>query len=736
MPNQLFLILIIVGVAAIVITGILIILAKFFRQIDQGAALIVNRRTGTEPDVTFTGATVWPIINRAETMDISVKTIDIDRRAKEGLICKDNIRADIKVTFFVRVNKEAKDVLKVAQAIGCGRASDPRVIADLFNAKFSEALKTAGKALNFEDLYTKRQGFKDEIIRVIGPDLNGFVLDDCAIDYLEQTPIESLDKDNVMDAEGIRKITDLTVIQNVQTNQLRQKERMEIGSQNLASDEALFNFEQRRAEAEVKKDKEIAVATAREQNDGARIAEEEIKRTLIQRHKNEEEQLVANEGKERAVLVARQAKEREVAIEIERVKKAQQLEALSREREVEIQRINKDKELEGKKKEIADIVRGRIVVDKTVAEEEERIKDVRVLAEANRNKEAVRIHAEAEAAESLVKTVKAAEAAAEAAKHHGREVLAKAEADLEAADKVARSKIRLAEGHQAEEAAEGLARARVKEADAAAAEKVGMAEARVTLEKLQSAATGEERLGLAKVRVAEAEAAATEKKGLADALVIRERLQAEAIGEEAKGLAHVRVEEAEASAILKKGTAEAESSRLKFSAEAQGISEKAAAMKNLDPESRAHEEFRVKLSTSKDVALYTLDTKKQIAEQQAQIMSKAFEHAKIQIVGGDGRFFDKFVNAVSLGQAVDSTIDQSETLKAVLGDYLNGNKDLASDVKDVLSRPALSSETAKNLTISAVLGKLMAGADDDARDKIAKLVARAKDLGIDDLSAK
>jgi uncharacterized membrane protein YqiK len=736
MSQQLLLILLGVGVFAVVVIGLLVILAKFYRLVDQGAALIINRRTGAEPDVTFTGATVWPIINRSEVMDISVKTIEIDRRAKEGLICRDNIRADIKVTFFVRVNKEAADVLKVAQAIGCARASDSRVIADLFSAKFSEALKTAGKALNFEDLYTKRQGFKDEILRVIGTDLNGFVLDDCAIDYLEQTPIEALDKDNVMDAEGIRKITDLTVIQNVKTNELRQKERMEIGSQNLGSDEAIFKFEQRRAEAEVKTNREIAVATAREHNEGQRIAEDEMKRTLIQRHKNEEESLVANEAKERAVLVARQAKEREVAIEVERVKKAQQLEALSREREVEIQRINKDKEVEAKKKEIADIIRGRVVVDKTVAEEEERIKDVRVLAEANRNKESVRIHAEAEAAEALVKTVKAAEAAAEAAKHRGREILANAEAELEAADKVARSKIRLAEGHQAEEAAEGLAKARVKEADALALEKAGMVEARVTLEKMQAAATGEERLGLAKVKVAEAEAQAIEKKGLADALVIRERLQAEAVGQEQKGLAHVRVEEAEASAILKKGTAEAEASRLRFSAEAQGLSEKAAAMKALDPESRAHEEFRYRLSTSKDVALQTLETKRQIAEQQAQIMAKAFEHAKIQIVGGDGKFFDRFVNAVSMGQAVDTTIEQSDTLKTVLGDYLNGNKDLADDLKGVLTRPAVGSETLKNLTLSAVLGRLASGADDDAREKIAKLVARAKDLGIDDLAAK
>lgn len=724
-----------VGILAVILFGIAIIVAKFYRQVDQGTALIVNRM-GAEAEVTFTGATVYPIINRAETIDISVKTVTVNRRGKEGLICRDNIRADIEVTFFVRVNKLPEDVLKVAQSIGCARASDGRVIAELFNAKFSEALKTVGKSMNFADLYQERQKFKTQIVDVIGTDLNGFHLDDCAIDFLEQTPIEVLDKDNIMDAEGIRKITDLTVIQNVHTNELRQKERMEVGSQNLKGDEAIFAFEQRRAEAEAKKNKEIAVAQAREENEARRSAELEMKQTLVLRHKNEEESLVANEAKERSVLVARQAKEREVAIEVERVKKAQQLEALSREREVEIQRINKDKEIEVKKKEIADVVRSRIAVDKTVAEEEERIKDLRTIAQANREKDQVRIAAEAKAQEHLVTQIKAAEAAEEVAKHQAKVKLTNAEADLEASEKQARAKIRLAEGIQAEAAAEGIAQVRVREADAQAIEKVGLSEARVTLEKLQAQAAGEERIGMAKVKIAEAEAAAIEKKGLAEALIVKERLAAEASGAEQMGLAKAKVANAEAEAIQLKGTAEAEASRQKLMAEATGIQEKAAAMKNLDAESRDHEEFRIRLQANKDVAMQSLDTRIKIAEQQAKILAQAFEQAKIQIIGGDGRFFDQFVKAVSFGQSADAVVDQSETIRTVLGDYLNGNKSLTGDIKDILERPAVDGETAKNLTISAVLAKLMAGTDADARAKIAKLAERAKDLGIDEIKAR
>ena len=289
-------IVIIVVAAAIILFGTLAMIARFYRQVDQGKALIVNTLR-TEPVVTFTGGVVLPIVNRAELMDLSVKTIQIDRRGKEGLICNDNIRADINVTFFVRVNKTSEDVLKVAQSIGCARASDPRALIELFNAKFSEALKTVGKHFDFDHLYTKREEFKDAIIKVIGRDLNGFILDDAAIDYLEQTPLEALDRDNIMDAEGIRKITALTVEKNVQTNELRQRERMEVGSQNLTADEAVFRFEQRKAEAAAKKDKEISIAQSREQNEALRVASEEHKKTLLLQHKNDEETLIAAETK-------------------------------------------------------------------------------------------------------------------------------------------------------------------------------------------------------------------------------------------------------------------------------------------------------------------------------------------------------------------------------------------------------------------------------------------------------
>ncbi|MBX3251183.1 MAG: hypothetical protein KF901_28660 [Myxococcales bacterium] len=708
MDSNTYVILIAIGAGSIIFFGLIAMVAKFYRKVDQGRALIINPLRG-DPWVTFGGGVVWPIIYRGEVMDISVKTIEIDRRGKDGLICKDNIRADISVTFFVKVNKTPEDVLNVAQLIGCARASDQQTIENLFNAKFSEALKTAGKKFDFAALYEEREQFRKEIEAVIGQDLNGFTLEDTAIDYLEQTPVELLDPQNTLDAEGIRKITEITAAQNVKTNELRQDERMKVGAENLKADEAVFEFEKRRAEAEAKKHKEIAEAQAKAENEAIRVRDLEQRMTMIERQKHEEAVAVAAEAKARGVAIAEKNREREIAVETERVEKARALEAIGRERETELGRIQKDKEVEVQKKEIAEVVRTRIVVDKSVAEEEERIKDLRLVADAKRTKEATIITAEAQAQELLIKQVKAAEAQETSAKLEAKQRLTLAEADLEVADKAARGKMRFAEGVQAEAAAPGLAEARVREATAQAIEKEG----------------------LAKVRVDEAQASAVQKLGLAEAEVVREKLKAEATGEEEKGLAQARIEEAMAAAIERKGLAEAAAIEKKLVAEATGLAEKATAMKALDGVGREHEEFRIQLEKEKEVELAEVEAKKDIARAQADVMAKAMESAKINIVGGDGAFFDRFVKAVSLGKSADGMIEESSTLKALLSDYLTGNGSLPQDLKEVLSRPALDSTAVRNLTISAALSKFMSGADGVTREKLQKLIDRAKDMGLE-----
>src|SRR4051794_33576825 len=481
----------VIGIGVLIAAILLVVVGtafmlRLFRKVEQGHVLIVSKIKKVH--VTFTGAIVLPVLHKSEIMDISVKTIEIERTGHEGLICRDNIRADIRITFFVRVNKTVEDVVKVAQAIGTARASDQETLQELFSAKFSEALKTVGKQLDFVDLYTKRDEFRDEIIQVIGTDLNGYSLEDAAIDYLEQTPMASLDPKNILDAQGIRKITELTAIEVIKTNDYKRNEEKEITRQNVDAKEAILELERRQADAEIKQRREIETMRAREEAEIALAHAEERLRAEGAALKTDQQLGVQQENNAREIAVAEKNRERVIAIESERIEKDRMLEVIARQRETELSTIAKDKEVEGEKRSIAEVIRERIAVEKTVAEQEENIKRLRVVEEAERTRQAVIINAEAEAQEALVKDIKAAEAAEAAAKFKAREELLLAEARQQTAELDARAKIRLAEGLQAEAAAAGLADVQVRERNADVVEKHGRAENVVAREKAMIAA--------------------------------------------------------------------------------------------------------------------------------------------------------------------------------------------------------------------------------------------------------
>jgi uncharacterized membrane protein YqiK len=728
------------------VTGFAIMVKKFYLKVSPGQALI-NNKTGDTITVSFTGGLVLPIIHRAEIMDLSVKMIEIERRGREGLTCKDNVRADIKVAFFVQVSHDVEKVKQVAARIGTARASHVETLHTLFSAKFSEALKTVGYQMNFLQLYTDRADFRKKIYAQIGTDLDGYELTDVVIDYLEQTPLEALDPENMLDAEGIRAITKITKEKEVETNRLRNEAEMQIKQQDTTAQEVITKQDAIQKGVVAAREREAVVAQARERAE----AEKEVQKALLEANqakiRTDEEIQIAEQNKLRQIEVAQKNRERVVAVEAERVTKDRELEAIIREREVELSRIEKEKLLEIQKKEIADTVRARVAVDRTVAEEEERIKTVRVVEEAKRNRDAALIAAETEAQERLVKDIKAAEAQEKAATHRAKERLIMADADLEAADREARARMRRAEGIQAETAAPGLADVKVKEADALAFEKRGLIEAKVEKERLLAIADGEKSKGLAIVQVQEAESTAILKKGEAEAMVIEKKLVAEAKGKEAEakaieltGLAKAKVLEAEAQAIEKrglaesvaireKGHAEADALQSKMVAEAKGVAEKMAAMKAMEGTAREHEEYRLRLENDRLIKMQSLEIQAKIAAEQAKVLGEAFKNAKIDIVGGDGAFFDRFVSAVSLGRSLDAAVDRSNTLQVVADEYLRQGRSLADDLKSVLARPTLA-EDLKDLSIAGLLTRLATEADGEEKAKLAGLVEAAKKLGL------
>jgi len=652
--------------------GILVLFSRFFRKVTQGQAIVRNGIGGTK--VSFNGMLVIPVAHQAEYMDISVKRIEIERKSTEGLICQDNLRADIKVAFFVRVNKTPEDVLRVAQSIGCARASAVDTMRLLFDAKFSEALKTVGKRFDFVQLYNERDTFKSGILKVIGTDLNGFTLDDCAIDFLEQTRLENLDPDNILDAEGIKKITELTAIQAKLSNNIQRDKEKVIKQQDVQAREAILELERQLAETEAKQKRDVESVNAREEAETMKVQAEERLKSERARISADEEIAVATENKDRQVLVAQRNKERTDAVEIERVTRDRDLEIIDRQRVTTLKDIEKEKAVEIEKKNIQEVIKDRVALEKTVVIEQQKMKDAEAFATADREKQVALTNAEKNAQEQLIQKIKEAEAAKEAARL----------------------------------SAEQNAFTQVKAAEAA---------------KQSAELHAQELLTLAEARQESASKDAAAEKSLAEG---------KTASSAAIGLGEAQVLIAKAEASQKQGTVDAEVTQLKLAAEADGITKKAEAMKLLENAGREHEEFKLRLDKEKSVELAQINIQKDIAAAQAGVLGEAMKSAKIEIVGGEIQFFDKITNAIGNARAIDRMVEGSRTLTDVKETFFNGDPDyFKAQLKTIIDQFGLTAEDTKNLTLSALFAKLIGlNPDSTTLNKLTGMIGAASRFGL------
>lgn len=197
----------------ILITIYFVIFLMTYKKPKQGQAIVRSGLNGVQIGI-HKGLFVIPIFHTLEHVDLTVKQLDIEHKENEGVICKDFIKIDIKIDFWIRISTTPDDILRVSNAFGCKTTFDKAKTKDIFQTKFSEAIKTIAFTYEYEALHHKKTEFKNEILLLIGKELNGYVIDDCIIEYIKQTPIAFLTPSNILDAKGIKKIKELTEIKN------------------------------------------------------------------------------------------------------------------------------------------------------------------------------------------------------------------------------------------------------------------------------------------------------------------------------------------------------------------------------------------------------------------------------------------------------------------------------------------------------------------------------------------
>ena len=159
-------------------------LARCFRTVGPDKALIRSGLDGIQVTPGRDGG-LWviPILHNVDVMDITVKRLLIELKGSQGLLCRDETRVDCEADFHLRIGEYSRDIFEVAEVYGCQRATNLEALHELFDFKFTAALRCSAVKFDAKGLLAEVDNFKSAVLDSIGQDLNGFQLGEIEITF-------------------------------------------------------------------------------------------------------------------------------------------------------------------------------------------------------------------------------------------------------------------------------------------------------------------------------------------------------------------------------------------------------------------------------------------------------------------------------------------------------------------------------------------------------------------------
>lgn len=385
------------------------------------------------------GGLFIPIVQQLVPVSLETMKLEVERLGADALITKDNLRVDVRAEFYIKVLPDQDDVLNAARSLG-EKSVNAVSVSSLVFEKLVSALRSVAATKELVQIHAQRDEFASSVQQLVTSDLeqNGLTLESVTISRFDQTDQGLLSDNNIFDAQGKRKITEITQAALIERNRIEQEALREITMKNVQTRKETLELERDQAQAEAVQAAEVAKVKAERQRDAETYAIEQARQV-------EEARIAQQEA----------IKRRELERDRELIARQRDLETADVERKQAVELAERQKQIA-----VAEADRARVEAEKQVLEAqaareaaEQQVATVQRIAEAEREAQTKLIAAkqrieedryrqETEAQVIAFAAVKRAEAEREAAELEAQATLTKAQAEAEA-------KARLAQGETA-----------------------------------------------------------------------------------------------------------------------------------------------------------------------------------------------------------------------------------------------------------------------------------------------
>lgn len=324
------------GGIMVLFSGIAFVFTRLYQKTKASEAFVRTGQGGARV-IQDGGAVIIPFIHELIRVSLRTLKLEVARENEDALITSDKLRADVRAEFFVRVNPEADAILQAARSLG-ERMAHPNEVRALVEDKLVSALRTAAAKQTLEQLNSERDAFLDEVEKLVAQDLqnNGLILETVTISSLDQTSSEFLKDDNIFDAQGSRKIAEITEKNLTARNELirageeaRKKQDVEQRKRILSLDQAekeataKQGAQVQKIQAEADRDASTKTIQMNQETQLAGIAKQ--KALEVAEAERQQAVQVAQEQQAQAVALAQEAKNQAVALAAEKREQAQKV---------------------------------------------------------------------------------------------------------------------------------------------------------------------------------------------------------------------------------------------------------------------------------------------------------------------------------------------------------------------------------------------------------------------------
>jgi uncharacterized membrane protein YqiK len=461
------------GGAVLVITAIGAIVTRLYRKASANMAFV---RTGMGGAKVYKdeGTIVLPVVHQIVNVSLETMRLNVERRGPHALITKDNLRVDLSAEFYIKVHANTDDILQAARSLGA-RNVQPDAVSELVQEKLVSALRTVAATKELVELHSKRDEFASAVQAIVTHDLssNGLTLESVTISSLDQTDPSQLQEKNVFDAQGLRKIAEITQKARVERNEIERESERQVQEKNVSTAKKVLDLQRDQAEFEAEQKMKVAnvrAARDREVAEFKLVQDEAVSRRDIEKQKNIETSEV-----ERTLAVEQAQVAKQIAL-IAKIREQQTAEIMKKQT-VEVAERNKEVAVAEAERSRANAQAEVLTAEAARESAKQKVITVQVSSEADRDAQKKLISAQQVITENKIREETLADVSAYMA-------VKKAEGEKEAAEASYIAKLRLAEGDSqaAIKRAEGDKALRMVEINVER-ERVGVEQARVDVER-------------------------------------------------------------------------------------------------------------------------------------------------------------------------------------------------------------------------------------------------------------